>query len=65
MSNPFASPSLASFEQDGGKLAGDGAICKALVDHRGWIRFCGIVSIIFGVFMILGIWTIVVAWLPI
>jgi hypothetical protein len=65
MTNPFASPSFASFEPSGGKLARDEANCQVLVDHRGWIRFCGIVSIIFGVFMIIGIWTIVVAWIPV
>lgn len=65
MSNPFASPSLASFQSDSSKFMEGGGILQVLVDHRGWIRFCGIVSIIFGVLMILGIWTIVIAWLPI
>jgi hypothetical protein len=65
MSNPFASPSLASFQSESGKGPADGGLFNALVDHRGWIRLCGIVSIIFGVLFILGIWTIVIAWLPI
>jgi hypothetical protein len=65
MSNPFASPSLASFQGDVGKGYGDSTLLDVLTEHRVWIRVCGIVSIIVGVLVMVGVWTIVIAWLPI
>jgi len=58
--NPFAPPQtpMHAGNEPIGMLA-------ALNAYRGWIKFCGILSIVAGAFMILSIWGIIVCWLPI
>lgn len=38
---------------------------QPLYASRGWLKFLGIMSIIGGAFMVLTIWGILIAWLPI
>ncbi|MCB1051783.1 MAG: hypothetical protein H6510_16200 [Acidobacteria bacterium] len=38
---------------------------QPLVRSVGWIRFLGVMSIIMGVFAVLSIWGILIAWIPI
>jgi hypothetical protein len=40
-------------------------LAEPLWRAKGWMKFAGVLLIINGVFCILGLWTIVVCWLPI
>ncbi len=40
-------------------------LAEPLWRARGWMKFTGVLLLIYGVFCILGIWTIVICWLPI
>ena len=40
-------------------------ICEPLYQAKGWIKLLGILSIVYGVFMILTLWGILICWLPI
>jgi hypothetical protein len=38
---------------------------QPLYKANGWIKFVGVMSIIYGALMVLSIWGIIIAWLPI
>ena len=40
-------------------------VIAPLYDAKGWMKFVGVMSIIYGALMILSIWGILICWLPI
>ena len=40
-------------------------ISEPLYQARGWMKLLGILAIVYGVFMVLTIWGILICWLPI
>jgi hypothetical protein len=40
-------------------------LCFKVAQNAGWIKFLGVISIIYGVFIIFTLWGILICWLPI
>jgi len=40
-------------------------ISAPLYDAKGWLKFLGVLSIVYGALMVLSIWGITICWLPI
>lgn len=61
LNEPPVTPGVEVHAQPDGMIR----IMEPLLRNKGWIKFVAIVTIIGGVFTVLSIWGIIVAWLPI
>lgn len=64
MENPYAAP---AFDTQGHQSSGDANVdlLRPLYDVKGWMKFLGVLNIIFGVLYCLSIVGAIIGWVPI